>query len=196
MEHSEYNSALDIAIVYDLSDFKEELGAYLDNFKTARSTWSEQNLASFPNPGLHIHHLGLITIPLSDYHTKAIAGFFSRTLPPQPGPPVDTNTRRILELPSSALELINPAWNAQLEQIVANVVKDLGIKTSVHVELCKLNLYEKDALLSNSRRDNNRKPGVFGSLVIYLSSQHDGGRIHLSHGGSTESFHILSTSGI
>lgn len=143
MEHSEYNSALDSATAYDLSNFKEELGAYLDNVKTAASAWSEQTLTSFPNPGLHIHHIGLIPLPLSDYHAKAIAGFFSRILSPQPGPPSDTDTRRLWEVSCSAFELINPAWDAQLRKILDDVVKDLGIKAAVHVELVKMSLYEK-----------------------------------------------------
>lgn len=119
--------------------------------------------------------LGLIPLPLSAYHAKAIAGFASRVLPPQHGPPVNTHTRRIWDLPRSAFELINPAWNEQLGQILANVVKDLGIKTKVHVELLKLSMLGTVAVSDYSRPNSNRKPGVFGNLVVYLPSQHEAG---------------------
>lgn len=59
VDHSEYDSALDGATAYDQSDCKEELYGYLDNLKFIGSAWSKQDLTSFPNPGLHIHHLGL-----------------------------------------------------------------------------------------------------------------------------------------
>ncbi|QDS73369.1 hypothetical protein FKW77_007170 [Venturia effusa] len=195
VEHSEYDSALDSEMEYDVAEFKDELQEYLDNVQTAGSAWSEQTLTSFPNPGLQIHHLGIIPLPLSDHHAKAIIEFVSKISPPQSGMSADTVTRVAWELPCSAFELINPAWNAQLQQIVANAVVHLGVKSKVHVELHKLTLYEKDANQTISHcMSRSGKLGMFGSLEIYLPSQYEGGQVRLSHGKSTTLIDMASNS--
>ncbi|RDI80719.1 hypothetical protein Vi05172_g9399 [Venturia inaequalis] len=193
VEYSEYDSAIDSTVAYDLDYFKDDLREYLDNIQTAGSAWSEQTLISFPNPGLTIRHLGLIPLPLSDYHAKTIVEFLSRPSPLLPEPLIDGESRQVWELPRSAFELINSAWNAQLEQILAKVVKDLGIKTKVDVDLRKLSLYETGAVFNDPHRGNFRRPGMFGSLVVFLPSQHEGCRLHLSHGDSTQSFDLASS---
>ncbi|OCK74373.1 hypothetical protein K432DRAFT_469906 [Lepidopterella palustris CBS 459.81] len=61
-------------------------------------------------------------------------------------------------------------------------VEDLGVQVPTSAESYKLLLYEEGAFFK-AHRDTEKTPGMFGTLVICLPSEHTGGEVHLSHDG-------------
>jgi hypothetical protein len=55
-----------------------------------------------------------------------------------------------------------------------------GVAENISAQLYKLLLYEKGAFFK-PHKDSEKTPGMFGTLVICLSSAHEGGDIVLTH---------------
>lgn len=101
------------------------------------------------NPGLQMHGVGSIELPLSEHDAcqikkkchQAPFGKGTETI-------VDTNVRSTWELNPNAFDLSNPAWKVHLEQTLENVKTSLGFgeeTRDIHAELYKLLLYEQGA---------------------------------------------------
>lgn len=63
------------------------------------------------------------------------------------------------------------------------------MQVPARVERYKLLLYETGAFFK-AHKDSEKSPGMFGTLVICLPSEHTGGEVHLVRGGKTR---ILET---
>ncbi|KAK3376177.1 hypothetical protein B0T24DRAFT_526806 [Lasiosphaeria ovina] len=63
----------------------------------------------------------------------------------------------------------------------------LGISVPVSAELYKMLIYEMGAMF-NPHTDTEKIPGMFGALVVYLPSPHQGGDLVLRHRGQTKVF--------
>jgi hypothetical protein len=75
--------------------------------------------------------------------------------------------------------------------LVAQAVKDLGVKVETRAERYKLLLYEEGAFFK-AHRDTEKVPGMFGTLVICLPSYHSGGEVFLEHNNKK---HTIKTAG-
>ena len=106
---------------------------------------------------------------------------------------VDTSVRRTWELDKSEFQLQNPAWNEYLKSLVQRATSELGVEGTVHAKAYKLLLYEEGAFFK-AHKDTEKVPGMFGTLVICLSSYHEGGDVCLSHCGQNVIFDTSSTS--
>eukprot|EP00605_Chrysophyceae_sp_TOSAG23-4_P000279 GSChrysophyteH1.ASY1.ANO1.321.1 assembled CDS len=98
---------------------------------------------------------------------------------------VDTNVRQAWQI-SSDLVKIDPQWlNSSLPALVADCCKQLGInaKMNVRAELYKMLLYEKGGHFKK-HKDTERCKGMFGSLLIQLPAEHEGGHLRVQHAGS------------
>ncbi|KAK1760379.1 hypothetical protein QBC47DRAFT_366986 [Echria macrotheca] len=104
---------------------------------------------------------------------------------------VDTSVRNTWELDASQLEL-SPQWNSVIEDACAWAAKELGVTVPVRAELYKMLIYEKGAMFK-AHTDTEKIPGMFGTLVVYLPSTHEGGDLVLKHGGVTKVFRALGT---
>ncbi|KAL8831437.1 MAG: hypothetical protein Q9170_005286 [Blastenia crenularia] len=138
------------------------------------------------DPGLHIHNVGNISLPLRpedatkilNTATQAPFGRGSKTI-------VDKSFRNTKQLDPDSFQIRNPAWTDFLEDIIRDLGVDLGYPdspTGITAELHKLLLYEKGAMFK-PHKDSEKKKGMFATLVICLPSKHEGGEIVFNHHG-------------
>ncbi|KAI9771775.1 MAG: hypothetical protein M1835_006386 [Candelina submexicana] len=174
---------------------KDQLHQCLSNVNAFGSFATFGISANAVNPGLFITGIGPIGLPLSPRDAKAIKkashqapfGKGSDTI-------VDTSVRKTQEIDAHQYELRNPAWQKYLQDIIDNVAKDLGVGPSgVRAEPYKLLLYEKGAMFK-PHRDSEKAPRMFGTLVICLPSEHEGGQVWLNHDRRKKEFDTAKTS--
>jgi hypothetical protein len=103
---------------------------------------------------------------------------------------IDTSVRKTWELDRTEFECQNPAWPAYVNTLLKKIVEDLGVRVPARAELYKFLLYEEGAFFK-AHKDSEKAPGMFGTMVVCLPSEHSGGEVRLVH-GQKES--ILQTS--
>jgi hypothetical protein len=174
-----------IGSIRDVEEFKAELQECLDDVQYDGSFSSFHTFDKYVNPGLHITNYGLVGLPLTVRDAEAITRFCS------PSPfgkgshtVIDTSVRKTWELDCTIFECRNPAWDKYLDFIAKKALEELGVQVPARVERYKLLLYEEGAFFK-AHRDSEKSPGMFGTLVICLPSEHSGGEVHLVHGGKT-----------
>jgi hypothetical protein len=171
-------------------NIKENLCASLNNVKPLGDIAYAQSIDSCPNPVLHVKNLGVIGLPLSVRDAGALIdachqspfGKGAETV-------VDTSVRKCWELNGDQFDLRHPRWPATLQEIVADVVRGLGVGSpnKVKADKYKLLLYEEGAFFL-PHQDSPKADGMFGTLVICLPSKHEGVDVILTHGGKTRIF--------
>lgn len=102
------------------------------------------------NPGLFIDDLGGTGLPISEHDAQRIIST-SRRAPFGKGKEtfVDTSVRKTWEIDAKKIQLKHPKWPTQIEQVVNDVAKSLGIARGsevVRAELYKLLVYEPGAM--------------------------------------------------
>jgi hypothetical protein len=163
--------------------FKIELQECIDDVRYEGTFFNFHSFSSYVNPGLHITNYGSVGLPLTVRDAEAIAHICS------PSPfgkgshtVVDASVRKTWELDFTSFECRNPAWVVYLDSIVKQTIEELGVQVSTRAERYKLLLYEKGAFFK-AHKDSEKSPGMFGTLVICLPSEHSGGEVHLIRGG-------------
>ncbi|KAF2805823.1 uncharacterized protein BDZ99DRAFT_501424 [Mytilinidion resinicola] len=138
---------------------------------------------SFPRNELKGHKL--IDFPLSRDHVQCLInishqapfGQGTRTI-------VDTSARNTWEINAHDFEIINPRWSFFTDDVVLPKVFDklgeTGGRELNYAELYKMFLYEEGAMF-RKQKDTEKVPGMFGTLVIVLPSQHEGGDVEVTH---------------
>jgi hypothetical protein len=136
-------------------DIKLELCKTFDNIGDhSTGTFATSGiLHNAPNPGLFVHGLGTVGLPLtkggaselSKASHQAPFGQGSKTI-------VDTSIRNTLELDASAIELRNRAWHTYMQTVLETAANELGVRNdSIRMELYKLLLYEEGAFFDKHR---------------------------------------------
>ena len=132
------------------TSIRDQLRYCLANVKYVGSFTASQARQRNVDPGLHVTGVGNISLPLTPADAKAIMkagtqapfGRGSKTV-------IDTKFRNTKELNPSQFTLRNPAWEQELQDIVAHLGQVLGFQEStsnIKPELYKLLLYEKGAM--------------------------------------------------
>lgn len=173
---------------YSVEDFKMYVKECLDDVQHDGSFSAFHTNQSYINPGLHIEGYGAVGLPLTVRDAEVIArigkqspfGKGDHTI-------VDTTVRKTWELDPSCFQCRNPAWISYLGSLAQQTVKDLGVGVDVRAELHKLLLYEEGAFF-RPHKDSEKVPGMFGTLVICLPSEHTGGEVSLVHGNKKHVF--------
>ena len=180
---SDDDASSDNSEVHPGGVFGRRLRQCLDDI-TSDGAFANINVVdSFVNPGLYVEDLGLVALPLLPPIAKEIAQR-SRQAPFGKGDLtlVDTTVRKTWELDASRFKFQNPAWEPYLTLLAITAVTQLGVETRFRAEPYKLLLYEEGAFF-RPHKDTEKAHGMFGTLVICLPSQHEGGEVHLSHAG-------------
>ena len=138
-----------------ITDLKKQLGQCLKevNGKGRGHFATTGALSSAVNPGLNVHGLGIIGLPLSAREAVELAkachqapfGKGSETI-------IDTDVRNTWELNADQFELENPEWQKVLDSAVHQVANALGVvggSMSVRAELYKLLLYSEGAFFES-----------------------------------------------
>jgi len=135
-------------------------------------------------PGLKVDGLGVLSLPLGKTQARKLIeqcrqapyGKGTETL-------VDTEVRQTWELDPNQFQLKNPKWEELIEEIVANVQRELGLEDcKLTAHLYKLLVYEKGGFFL-PHRDGEKLDRMVATLVIVLPSVCEGGELILSHDG-------------
>jgi hypothetical protein len=133
-------------------------------------------------PGVIVDGVGRIAFPLLPEQAKKIAsvadqapyGRGEKTL-------IDRDIRDVLQIEPGRFQLLGETWNTTLRQIVGSVAQGLGCEdVEIKAELYKLLLYPAGGFFSR-HRDTEKASGMFGTLVVCLPSEHDGGELIIRH---------------
>ncbi|KAK0718024.1 hypothetical protein B0T26DRAFT_830139 [Lasiosphaeria miniovina] len=100
---------------------------------------------------------------------------------------VDTSVRNTWELDASQLDHMVPQWTPTVDSACKWAAKQLGITVPITAQLYKMLIYEEGAMFK-AHTDTEKVPGMFGTLVICLPSEHQGGDLVLKHRDVTKIF--------
>ncbi len=102
----------------------------------------------------------------------------------------DESVRRSREISGDRVRLTE-AWTTRLRRGLDSVLADLGFPKEGEVDatLQKLVIYEKGGFFA-PHRDTERDPGMWGTLVVVLPSEHQGGELVVGHAGASEVFDL------
>lgn len=149
-----------------------------------RSFAYASEVTTAPNPGPKVEGIGSIGLPLSDRDAKELVSKCRQSPFGKGGDTiVDTEVRNSFELNPLQFTLSNPAWNVCISALLDIVYRELALncgRQHVVPELYKLLLYEEGAFF-RSHQDSEKTPGMFGTLVVSLPSEHQGGAVVLKH---------------
>jgi hypothetical protein len=147
-------------------------------------------------PGLDVAGLGPIGLPLTSTQAEELKkcceqaphGKGTETL-------VDTSVRRVWRLKPEQFTLENPAWPAQVQQIVTKVQEDLGLeKHKLESHLHELLLYETGSFFL-PHRDGEKLDRMVATLVVVLPSTFQGGELVVRHEGQEQVIDFWRRSG-
>lgn len=139
--------------------------------------------APFFMPQLHVTGLGELAFPLPTAQAQAMISL-AETAPYGKGTKtvLDEKVRKCWQLDASQFTFKSAQWKKFLDQTVACVSEDLGIKGKVSAIPYKLLIYGKDGHFK-AHRDTEKLAAMFGTLIVALPSAHQGGRLGIRHDG-------------
>ena len=180
-EVEESESSDNFSDIYDVADFKAQLKDCLDDVQHEGSFSAFRRHELYPNPGLYVKEFGFVGLPLSDRDAEAIAALCKRS-PFGKGDEtvLDESVRKTWELEASQIECRNPAWAAFEKTLANQAITDIGVQVPALAQPYKLLLYEEGAFFK-AHRDTEKVPGMFGTMIVCLPSEHTGGEVHLTH---------------
>lgn len=177
--------AEDMGNIQGEDDYKEQLQDCLDEIAHQGAISAFRNQKQYVNPGLHISRYGSVGLPLSTRDAQAIALLCKKSpFGRKDETVVDETVRKTWELDTAEFQCRNPAWTAYLHSLTDQAIQDLGVQVSASAQQYKLLLYEQGAFFK-PHRDTEKIPGMFGTLVISLPSEHTGGDVRIVHGKDT-----------
>ncbi|KAL8789139.1 MAG: hypothetical protein Q9195_006959 [Heterodermia aff. obscurata] len=171
---------------YDSDDDDESIKGNLD--RTGGSFVVAGLCSNTPLPGLAVEHHGPVGLPLDVPTAKAIIGVCHQAKFGKGSETIlDESVRKTWELDPDRFEFQNPEWEPDIQRVARNAATQLGYsaQASVEAQLYKLLLYEEGAMFK-AHQDTEKAAGMFGTLVVSLPSQHEGGDIIASHQGQTK----------
>jgi len=165
----------------------KRLCSALDAVKTAGSFAAFGRIAPDNIKPITVHDVGSIAFPLRRATVKQLIEK-ARQAPYGRGSEtfVDTAVRNTWELDAAQLNL-SSQWGSTVQSACKWVAKELGIAVPVSAELYKMLIYEKGAMFK-AHTDTEKIPGMFGTLVICLPSEHQGGDLVIKHRNVTKVF--------
>ncbi len=95
---------------------------------------------------------------------------------------VDPAVRRCWQIPATEVQTDDPRWQTVLQRIGEAMIDALGLDDDVVADLYKLLVYEPGGFFLE-HRETERVHGMFGTLVVVLLSEHEGGALVVRHLG-------------
>ena len=171
---------------------KRKLEESLTGLKTFGSFATSGRVPGDVSTGLSVHGVGRIAFPLLEHQAKEVIhachqapfGKGSETR-------IDESVRKTWELNSDQFDLCNPSWPSIVNQIAEKASKELGCAPEVksRASLYKMLLYEKGAMFK-PHKDTEKEPGMYGTLVICLPSEYEGGAVVTTHCAKSKTLRI------
>ncbi|KAF0316046.1 2og-fe oxygenase superfamily protein [Colletotrichum asianum] len=168
-------------------EWKEDLYECLQGIKAVGDIANFTRYPTFANPGLKIGDNPPIPLPLAPRDAEVIKAA-CRQAPFGRGDEtvVDTAVRKTWELDHTQFKLSNPEWRGFLTSVGLGAAKGLGL-SNIKLNPHKLLLYETGSFFKK-HKDSEKEPGMIGTLVVVLPSEHKGGDVHVSFGSDERSF--------
>ncbi|KAM5347057.1 hypothetical protein ACJ41O_010062 [Fusarium nematophilum] len=163
----------------DVDDFRQDLRQLINRIEAAGSFATGGVLDAFPIPGICVDGEP-IALPLSKEAARNLASQSDKAPFGKNGETlVDETVRKTLEISAERISFRNPSWHDFVNDLAKRVVHELGVPSApdgsnVRAELYKNLLYEPGAMFK-AQKDTEKAPGMFGTLVICLPSEHTGG---------------------
>lgn len=131
-------------------DLKDLLIECIEDIHTYGSFATSASFENFVNPGIEVHEVGSIRLPLSSNDAQSLIRA-SRQAPFGKGTQtlVDETVRKTWEIDGSEVSFSNKAWHGWMEGVIHKAAEGLGVAggpNSVRAELYKMLLYEKGAM--------------------------------------------------
>lgn len=199
----------------DVTSLRKSILHRILEIQTAGSFATSGTFKEFVHPGLLVDGIGMIRLPLSSGDAQSLIGA-SRQAPFGKGNQtlVDETVRKTWEIDGSKVTFSNNAWHSWLDGVVGTVATNLGVAVGpegVRADLYKMLLYEKGALFKLHKEyvefpltsfwaradfstSTEKTPGMFGTLVICLPSEHVGGAVCVRHGQEKNTFSTADNS--
>ena len=101
---------------------------------------------------------------------------------------VDTTVRDSFQLEPSCIKIKNPEFNKGLDKLLKIVAKGLGLNCDIEAKLYKLLVFKPGGHFKK-HKDTEKEKNMFGTLIIQLPSDHEGGELVIYNKDSTKSIH-------
>lgn len=98
----------------------------------------------------------------------------------------DAEVRNCRQIDAEALRWNLPEWDLLVSILAERAAAELGVVGEVSAIPYKLLLYGEGGHF-RAHRDTEKAPGMFGSMIVSLPSEHTGGELMLRHDGREES---------
>lgn len=153
-----------------------------------------QGALELPMPRVEVEGVGTLSFPVpgtqvAEVMAKAARAPYGRgeaTL-------IDESVRRTWQVTADGVRVGGTSWLKAFPQILGRVVAGLGCEgVPVTAELYKLLVYEAGGFFK-AHRDTEKTPGMFGTLVVVLPSEHEGGELVIRHGGQEAVVDLAAT---
>ncbi len=150
---------------------------------TGTGKFHSAGAAPFFLPQLCVQGLGEVSFPLTAGQAKELTalaeaapfGKGTRTV-------MDEKVRKCWQIDADTFSFGSAEWSKFLKKTVDAISADLGIKGRVSALPYKLLIYGKGGHFK-PHRDTEKLDSMFGSLIIALPSEHEGGRLFIRHDG-------------
>lgn len=165
-----------------MNDTAKALLAALDNMH-GRAGFTSVGTSPFFFPDMTVQGVGEIAFPLSVQQAYAFTGV-AEVAPYGKGSKTkrDESVRKCWQLDAELVSFKAKAWGKYLDSILAKISEDLGIIGKVSAKPYKLLLYGPGSHFK-AHRDTEKLDAMFGTLIVALPSRHEGGQLHIRHGG-------------
>ncbi|KAG7004618.1 hypothetical protein G7Y79_00024g055680 [Physcia stellaris] len=171
---------------------KRKLEESLSGLKVFGSFATSGKVPGDVSTGLSVHGVGRIAFPLLEHQAKEVINVCHQA-PFGKGSEtrIDESVRKTWELNSEQFDLCNPSWPSIVNQITEKASRELGCAPEVtsRASLYKLLLYEKGAMFK-PHKDTEKEPGMYGTLVICLPSEYQGGAVVTTHCAKSKTLKI------
>ena len=136
-----------------------------------------------PMPTVKVDGVGMLSFPVPPFQvaqlieraTRAPYGRGARTV-------VDTGVRQVWQVVAGQVSVGGKSWPRSFTTLLSAVARGLGCEgANVVAELYKLLIYDPGGRFK-PHRDTEKSPGMFGTLVVVLPSEHTGGELVIRHG--------------
>jgi len=110
---------------------------------------------------------------------------------------VDVDVRKVWQIDTNLITIHDTWMKTALPKIVSVCCSKLGIDSKtmgVQALFYKMLLYEKGGHFKK-HRDTEKEKGMFGSLLIQLPAEHEGGALVVEHGDQKQRFEFCRDSG-
>lgn len=159
--------------------------AFLDALSkiTGTGNFHSEGVEAFFPPEIEVKGVGELAFPLPAAQAKALITV-AEAAPYGKGTETvrDDAVRKCWQIDAKSLGLNSKPWKQFLKRAVEQVRADLGIGTKVSALPYKLLVYGKGGHFL-PHRDTEKLDAMFGTLIVSLPSAHEGGALHIRHGG-------------